>query len=212
MWFNIPFFISVSAFLYFCTMKNIAFGILLFTGILSSCTQKSNESSITENKDTTKFFQLTEYLNLQISEVNKTPYFIYKIEIADGKKDSTVIERSVFNNLSQEFLDVGFEKPGMKKYYDESIFHDQTTKSFTISYTTTHKELPVQNVDILLEEDGQTIKRIFIRKFYKENENSIIEQLGWKPNHSFQKSRIVQLPDHKEKTYQTFVIWNDIAN
>jgi hypothetical protein len=92
------------------------------------------------------------------------------------------------------------------------IFHDQTTKSFTLNYSTTNKDLEVQNIDVLLEEDGETVKRIFIRKFRSNNDSSSIEQLSWKPNTSFQISRMVRETNDKENNYKTTVVWNDKVN
>jgi hypothetical protein len=190
-------------------MKNTLVVCTLFTLLMVSCrnnTVKVNDK--VSNNDTVKFFQVTQYLQSQVKEVNGTPYFIYKIEINNNKQDSTPINTAIFNQLSQQFLKPDINDPELKPHYRESIFEDQTTKSFTISYATTNKALELQNLEILLDEDGQTVKRLFLRKFYNYSDSSAIEQLSWKPGESFQVNRSVQNPGNSESRRQLLVVWN----
>ncbi|HKG68580.1 MAG TPA: hypothetical protein VKA92_06905 [Segetibacter sp.] len=190
-------------------MKKVYFFILILY-LLYACRPNESRTITSEaTNDTTHFFEVVRYIKTQISEVNKTPYFIYKIDITDGKKDSTTINTSVFNQISERFLKPDINDPDLKKNYTENIFHDQTTKSFTISYTATDKELEIQSIEVLLQEDGQTVKRLFIRKFFNYKDSSAIEQLSWKPGESFQINRLVQKPGNKENSYLTNVVWNE---
>jgi hypothetical protein len=190
-------------------MRKVYFFILILY-LLYACRPNESRTITSEaTNDTTHFFEVVQYIKTQISEVNKTPYFIYKIDIAGGKKDSSAINTSVFNQISERFLRPDINDEDLKKYYTENIFHDQTTKSFTISYTATDKELEIQNIEVLLQEDGQTVKRLFIRKFFNYKDSSAIEQLSWKPGESFQINRLVQKPDNKENSYLTNVVWNE---
>lgn len=183
--------------------------LLIIGACLLGCKQKSTEvASDTATTDTTRYFDISHYIQTQIDEVNKTPYFIYKLDVTGTQKDSTPINTNTFNKISIPFKAPDINNPEIKKYYRESIFHDETTKSFTINYTTTNKELEIQSVDILLEEDGETVKRVFLRKFFNYPDSSAIEQLSWKPGESFQINRLVQLPDNKEQSHQTTVVWN----
>jgi len=161
-----------------------------------------------DKNDTVKFFQVNEYLRGQIKQVNATPFFIYKIDILNNNKDSTPINTAIFNDFANEFLEPDINDQKIKHYYKENIFEDQTTKSFTISYSATNKELQLQNVEILLNEDGQTVKRVFLRRFYNYPDSSAIEQLTWKPGESFQINRSVEKPDNMGTSKQTLVVWN----
>ena len=174
------------------------------------CKQKPAETAGKEDlsKDTISFFQVDEYIKSQIREVNKTPYFIYRIQVINGTKDSLAINTNDFNRLAIPFLQTAINEPGVKKNYTENVFHDQTTQSYTLSYTTSNKALPVQSVDVLLNEDAQTVKRIFIRKFFSYDDSSAIEQLSWKPGIQFQVNRLVQTNDNKEISRELTVVWN----
>lgn len=176
-----------------------------------SCKQNNNlhtNTSQAQKNDTTKFFQVSQYIKNEIEEVNRTPYYIYKVTVINGKKDSVAIDNAVFNKMSAQFLTPDINDDKLKKHYTENIFHDQTTKSFTMSYTTPDKQLEIQNIEVLLQEDGETVKRIFIRKFFNYPDSSAIEQLSWKPGQSFQINRLVQKNNNKENSYQTNIVWN----
>jgi hypothetical protein len=190
-------------------MKKTFLPFLVLMLIIASCKHKgSSKDQANSGDDSTHFFQVSQYINSQIGEVNKTPYFIYKINIINGNKDSVAINTPQFIQLAQPFLKPDISSPELKKNYTENIFHDQTTKTFTISYSTTNKELEIQNLDILLEEDGKTVRRLFMRKFYNYPDSSALEQLSWKASESFQINRMVNTSDNKENTEQTIVVWN----
>jgi hypothetical protein len=194
-------------------MKNICFVFISFAFLSTSCKSKRKDVNSLDNKnDSTKFFQVNQYLQGQIKEVNATPYFIYKIDITGNEKDSTPINTAVFNHLAQQFLKPDINDESIKHFYTESIFEDETTKSFTISYSTKNKELPLQNVDILFDQDGHTVKRLFLRKFFNYSDSSAIEQLSWKPGESFQLNRSVQKTENSETAHQTTVVWNKKPN
>lgn len=190
-------------------MKKIGTVGLLLALLFIACKSDSRYGSSKSNEnDTTKFFQVTQFLQAQIKEVNNTPFFIYKINIHNDQKDSSSINTDNFNQLSKQFLTPDINDEKIKRYYNESIFEDQTTKGFTINYSTTNKELELQSVDILLDEDGQTVKRILFRKYYNYPDSSAIEQLSWKPDESFQVNRAVQKAGDSETKTQTMVVWN----
>lgn len=190
-------------------MKNSVSFLIAFFFILG-CKQKGSSSKpIKQAEDTTQFFQVSQYIQQQIEDVQKTPYYIYKIDIKNGIKDSMPINTPLFIHLASQFKRSDINDPNLKRHYVENIFHDQTTKTFTISYTTPDKDLEIQNMEILLLEDGQTVKRIFIRKFLNYSDSSVIEQLSWKAAEKFQINRWVQTKDEKENSQQTIVVWNE---
>lgn len=178
---------------------------------MASCsgTDNDNGSATTETEDTTQFFQISGFIRQQIEEVKKTPFYIYKKTETDGRVDSVSSDNEGFLKLAENFLHPDIAKMPFKKNYTENIFFDETTKTISITYTTTDKSMEVQNANIIMDEDGKTVKRIFIRKFFNYSDSSAIEQLGWKPNESFQINRFVQASDQKDKTTLTSVVWNE---
>ena len=186
--------------------------ILLYSilGFLICCKQKPGISLKTPITDTVHFYEVGQFITSQIADVKKTPYYIYKKTTIDSRKDSLQIDPTQFENLAQQFKVVEINEDPLKGEYVETVFFDQTTKTYTLNYSTKNKALVVQNIDVLLYEDAATLKRIFIRKFFNYNtDSSAIEQLSWKPNEQFQVSRVVQKPGQKENMYQLIVVWNE---
>lgn len=179
--------------------------------MLFGCNNSTEKSNPIASGDSTKYFQLKDYIASQISDVNKTPYYIYKIIMQGDSRDSSPISNTEVFELSKNFTEPDLNDPIIKKFYTENVFFDETTKNYSVSYSTLNKELVLQNVDVLLQEDGKTVKRIFLRKLYNVADTSVIEQLNWKPNEGFQIIKVVQLPVHKETTLQTTVVWNEKA-
>lgn len=190
-------------------MNKLFLSAVIFILLISGCKQTGNTGKGTSTGvDTAKYFQVPAFIEKDIKEVNTTPFFMYKIETAGDRRDSAAIDKNQFNHLSSTFTKTDLNNEDIKQYYTESIFEDRTTKTFTINYSTTNKDLEVQNVDVLLKEDGQTVKRIMIRKFYNYTDSTAIEQLSWKPGESFQVVRSVQKADNTESIKQTMVVWN----
>lgn len=188
-------------------MKIIPF-FIVFGLIMIGCKRKSGNAT-EESIDTSHFFQTAVIFGKDIKELETTPYFIYKIDIVNDRKDSTAINTPVFKQLAERFIKPDITSQELKPQYKESIFEDKTTGGFNINYSTLNKDLEVQSVNILLKEDGATVKNIFIRKFYTYTDSSAIEQMTWKPNERFQIIRSVQKKDGTENNYQTLVVWNE---
>ena len=189
-------------------MKIIPFFIFAFGFIIIGCKRKSGNAT-KESIDTSHFFQTAVIFGKDIKELETTPYFIYKIDIVNDRKDSTAINTPVFKQLAERFMKPDITSQKLKPQYKESIFEDKTTGGFNINYSTLNKDLEVQSINILLKEDGETVKNIFIRKFYTYTDSSAIEQMTWKPNERFQIIRSVQKKDGTENNYQTLVVWNE---
>lgn len=188
-------------------MRILFFGWVL---IIAACKQNTGVQQQSTSLDTVQFFQVAEFVASQINDVKKTPYFIYQKNEVDGKIDSSVISNNQFETLASRFKEPDINNPAIKKDYIESGFFDQTTNTYTLNYSTRNKDLEIQNIDVLLNEDASTLKRIFIRKFFTyKNDSSAIEQLSWKPDMEFKISRAVQIPGHKDKVYQSTIVWNE---
>ena len=167
---------------YFCNMKIWFLGLTIMV-LFGMCKQPVNNKATNPGIiDTTVFFHVNEYIRSQIEEVVQTPYYIYKIEIFNGKKNSSAINNILFKQAAMHFIEQDINQPQIKNKYTENIFHDQSTQSFTLSYTTNDPAMELKSVDVLLQEDGETVKRIFMRKFKNYADSTAIEQLSWKAN------------------------------
>jgi hypothetical protein len=160
--------------------------------------------------DSTKFFPVSNFIQEDINDVLQTPYLIYKTtEYRPGRKDSSILNREGFESIATEFLKKNITTQELKPYYRETVFHDLSTKSFTITYSTLNHELEVQNILILLNDSTNKLKRIFILCSSTQGDSSIVSQYNWKAGMSFQINRLIKRKDGSSYEELNTVVWND---
>jgi hypothetical protein len=187
--------------------KIVAVATLL---ILFSCNSKHTpeEGAKTINNDSTVFYPIRQFFIEDKKDVDSTPYFLYRIVEKDNRRDSTPISKQTFDSLASMFTAFDINDTSVKKYYEENVFNDLTTNSITLSYRSINKTLPVQSIDVLLNNESQRVKRIFVSRLRNKGDTVIIDKMGWKANESFYINRLTQLPGGKEQSEKNTVIWN----
>ncbi len=191
-------------------MKNVVLYSLFFVVIASVGCKNNNPQQVATITDTTSFFSTRDFFSNEIKQVQSTPYFMYKIVTgADGKKDSVVCSVDVFTALAQQFTACDIAEKGVKENYKESVFKDNSTKSITLNYTALNKALPVQNIDVLLNDETNKVKRVFIRKAEDKQDSLVTTNYSWKAGKSFMINKSVEKNDGTKYTVQTLVDWND---
>lgn len=158
--------------------------------------------------DTTGFFALPVFFKDQLAYAQSVHAPMYRITIKDGKRDSAALSQEAFQQLAGIFLSKDISAPDIKALYRESVFHDLGTKSYTLSYTTVHNNAIIRGIDILLDEESNNVKRIFIRSQYNKGDTSITEQCNWKAYKSFQVNRYYHAGRYSS-TELNYVNWNN---
>ncbi len=111
----------------------------------------------------------------------------------NGTRDTGTVSIEDFSKYVDEFIQKDISSPDRKKLYRETVFQDAGTHSYTLSYTAVDKTVPVQGVDILLDEQSNQVKRIFIRSFTTKGDTSIQERHNWYAFKSFQINRTTSI-------------------
>jgi len=145
-------------------------------------------------------------------DVDLRAYPIYLIKEINGKRDSMGIDKEVFKSYASIFLQKDISAPAMHDRFTETIFHDLSTKSYTINYRPKSPSEAIQNIDILLDENTNIVKRIFIRTETNNKDTSIIEQCNWKADKSFQINRISKTSNGYTNNEFNYINWNDRKN
>ncbi len=96
----------------------------------------------------------------------------------------------------------------MKKKYKESAFDDASTGSLTLDYSTQDSAMYIQSIDLLLAEDDQHVKRVFMSTFERGGDSSVVSKLGWKPGRNFYINRLIRYGNGQEITEQNRVVWD----
>ena len=184
--------------------------VLIFLSCKNNKTNTPTPSLQNNTEDTTTFFDVKGFFQGEIKDVTTTPYFIYTIITQDEKKrDSMHLTTTSFEQWAQEFLSKDITEKSIKHFYKEDIFRDLTTKSVTFSYSTRNKDLEIQNVEVLLDEETNKVNFIFIRCNKTEGDSTVITQYNWKRGKSFLINRSVLKSDDSKHSTQQFVSWNN---
>lgn len=191
-------------------MKNSLIFFFVFLLCLTACKTKTPASEVQKPiADTAKFYPLHAFFTEQIQYVDLRSFPIYKITVKDGRKDSSSLSKDQFIEWASLFLERDLSKPSEKILYQEAVFQDLSTGSVTFNYTTNAPNTTVQNIDVLLDESTQQVKRIFIRSLYTRGDTTISEQCNWKANKSFQVNRTFTTASGFTATELNYINWND---
>jgi hypothetical protein len=155
-----------------------------------------------------RFLCIARFFKDQLAYAQSLHTPIYRVTIKDGKKDSASLNQEAFKQLAGIFLSKDISAPNIKVLYRESVFRDLGTKSYTLSYTTAHDNAIIREINILLDEESNNVKRVFIRSQYNKGDTSITEQCNWKAYKSFQVNRYLHA-GHYSSTELNYVNWNN---
>jgi len=164
--------------------------IACFVCVIASACNNNKVSTNMGNtsSDTTNFYPIVAYFKSQLNHFDSLDAR-YSIVTTEGThKDSIVADGASITTLVLSFIESDISDSIQKKNYKESVFRDAGTASFNINYTPLNYDVPVRNIDILMDEQTSLIKRVFIRKQFKSKDTTSTEQLSWKTNEGFTRS------------------------
>jgi hypothetical protein len=191
-------------------MKMFPVFFLLLIVTIAACHSPAQKDAKTGTlADTAKFYPLRNFFKEQIQYVDLRNFPIYRITEKDGKKDSADITKEQFASLAASFFSKDISDPKVKALYKESAFHDLSTGSITLNYKPSDSKASVQNIDILLDEQTNLVKRVFIRVLYLKADTTFTEQYNWKANKSFQINRFITATKGYTSTELNYINWND---
>ena len=192
-------------------MKMLPVSIFLLLLLGTACTSKkpAGKNQQAQLADTAKFYPLRNFFKEQIQYVDLRNFPIYQLKTTDGVKDSSAITKDQFIQLAGIFLQHDISESALKVLYPLSVFQDFGISSVTINYTTTRADAAVKNIDILLDEGTNLVKRVFIRCQHTSGDTTIEEQCNWKANKSFQLNRTYRTPGGYKKEELNYINWND---
>src|SRR3954453_2843964 len=127
-------------------------------GIISCNSSKKQKPGEKQAADNTVYYPINDYIRKQIKLVDSVPYYVYRVLVVNGKKDSTTISRPVFDSLTQQFLLPELEGGELRKNFTESVYVDESTNSVTLTYTPKDSNTVVQNAMVLLDTSSQNVK------------------------------------------------------
>jgi len=169
-------------------MKSVFIACIVCVIAIGCNNNKVSTNADNISSDTTSFYPIAAYFNNQLKHFDSLDAR-YSIVTTDGTiKDSIIADGASIRTLVHSFIESDISDSIQKKNYKESVFRDAGTASFNINYTPYNNDVPVRNIDILMDEQTSLVKRIFIRKQFTSKDTTSIEQLSWKANEGFTRS------------------------
>jgi hypothetical protein len=192
-------------------MKSLVSAAILIGLFCVSCGSGSNNAKQRKQSigDTANYYPVADFFRQQIEYVDLRDFPIYQLRTIDGKKDSFVLSKDAFISMAKAFIQKGLTEPGRKAAYQETVFEDLSTDSYTLNYTSTDPSLEVHSIDVLLSPETRIVKRVFIKGIYHRGDTTIDEQLSWKADKSFQLIRNKQTTNGYHSVETNYINWND---
>jgi hypothetical protein len=107
--------------------------------------------------------------------------FLIQESIVSGKDSSTrSISKDEFLATADEILQQANWFMGHKDLFTESIFQDLGTESYTINYSS--NQAAIKHIDLLLNQQTNLPKRLFIRNSRMSGDTTVTEQYSWVAN------------------------------
>jgi hypothetical protein len=153
----------------------------------------------------------------QVAHVDSSLYSITKY-IYKGTDtiavDTFYIRREDFRNEADAFLQLpDLSLPKLAKRFQEESRYDELLKRVILTYTPkTAKEEDWQKLEIMIAPEpatGDKVTTILANKVVNNRKGLLQEDMLWIMDHSFQVTRIAQLPGEEAVTTTYKVIWND---
>jgi hypothetical protein len=195
-------------------MRKLLYSSLILLVLVSACKSKKNNTTSDADQantsDTTTFYDIKGFFESEINDVKTTPYFIYtKITKDDKKQDSMPVKPKDFIELAKPFIETDITQKEIKHFYKEDIFRDLSTKSITFSYSTKNKELDIQNVDVLVNEETNKVNFVIMRTNKTVGDSTIISQMNWNKGKSFFINKTILKKEGNKSSTQQLVSWNN---
>src|SRR4051794_23659522 len=178
--------------------------------VLISCkNNKKQQSSEKPAADSSVYYPINDYIRQQVKLVDSIPYYVYRVLVVNGKRDSTTISRPVFDSLVQQFIVPELEEGSLRKNFSESVYVDESTNSVTLTYTPKDSNANVQNAMVLLDTTAHNVKWTFINMLQNKGDSTILQKIGWKGDESCYINRSVSYADGKRNEMQLNIVWNE---
>lgn len=188
-------------------MIRITGWIVIASLLMHACGSPDTAGKAPVIADTSQFYATAHFFKSQVDYISllKTSFYLYKNE--NGKADSIQIDEPAFRQLAKQFLSKDISDPDMKQHYRESLFQDAGTQSYTLSYSAIDDLVNIRGLDVLLDEQTQQVKRIFIRSQSIKGDTTIQEQYNWNAFKEFQINKSMRTPGGYQSTILTRVHW-----
>lgn len=181
---------------------------IFFWGILACNNQQpANKNSPLALKDTAQYYPIANFVADEIKYVDLRNFTITE-KISTGLDTVIrVINKDEYLAAASPILQQAKWFMANKTLFTESVFQDLGTESYTINYSSTNAA--IKNIDLLLNQQTNLPKRLFIRIIEQLNDTTLTEQYSWISNKQFVVSHSKRTKDGFNKTSTREISWKN---
>jgi hypothetical protein len=155
------------------------------------------------------FYPYVDYINEQLQYIDSTPLGVEKIVTLEGKTvDSTFATKQELRKAVNAFTAYNPNLPANRPFFKETSFRDLTINRITFSISALQPDVPLQQVDILLEPEKQKVKNLVIRQQFETPDSSNSIHMIWVDKMHMQVSENISLKGGKSYTRVTRWVWD----
>lgn len=153
-------------------------------GIVACNNNKTaNTSANKVAADTAQFYPVANFIADEMKYVDLRNFTIVEKKSILKDTSSHEISKDDFLSAASVILQQAQWFMANKYLFNESIFQDLGTESYTINYSSS--KAPIKSIDLLLNQQTNLPKRLFIRLIQQVGDTTITEQYSWIANKHF---------------------------
>ncbi len=79
------------------------------------------------------YFPFQSFLETELKNIDSLPIAIFKYHTANGKTDSTIIEKKEFREIAKGLLFIDLQNENITKHYKELVLEDTDIKTYQLT-------------------------------------------------------------------------------
>lgn len=154
---------------------------------LFACQSNQREKLVTDTPiaDTAKFYPIEKFIQDEIQYVDLRDFTITETYVYDngdtvnakGVNSQKQLTKDEFISEAREIKNMSLWFSKNKNLFRETLFQDLGTESYTINYQS--EKADIKNIDLLLNQQTNLPKRLFVRQIAMDQGNTITVQYSW---------------------------------
>lgn len=176
--------------------------------LLAGCKEKKKRADVPAEQ----FFPVTAYLKGELARLDTSLSTFYKIEITDGKSDTTPIRNVDVKRYARDFATLPeISDDSLKNDYQVTHEYDDILNAFVFMFTT-REDHPVRREDVVLDpqpnaQGKNDIQSIFVELWKADGDTTVRKNMLWNAGKNFQITSVSE-KGGIEKTKKLQVVWN----
>ncbi len=145
--------------------------------------QPADSSANKAVADTAQFYPIAGFISDEMKYVDLRNFTIVEKKSNGTDTSSREISKDEFLAAAAVILQDAQWFMANKNLFTETIFQDLGTESYTINYSST--KAPINSINLLLNQQTNLPKRLFIRSIQQSGDTAITKQYSWITNKQF---------------------------